>query len=600
MPADFADRTDFGNSERGLIARLEPGVVKNAEGDVVWDIDAFGSATQGDCPDTVDRSLWRQSQLTAIQGLFEVTGGIYQVRGADLSNMTLVESDHGVIVIDPLVSQECAEAAFALYRRHRGDRAVTAVIYTHSHVDHFGGVLGVVDAGTGVPVIAPEHFMEHSVSENVYAGTAMLRRGFYYSGTPLQVGPDGKVGMGLGAAASTGTIGLIAPTLDVTRTGQEEVIDGVRIVFQMTPGTEAPAEMNFHFPAHRALCLAENATHNLHNLLTLRGAQVRDPRIWSRYIAEAAELFLDGTDVAFASHHWPIWGRDSIDAFLAEQRDLYAYLHDQTLRLMNQGYTGAEIAEMIEAPPGLDAAWHTHGYYGSVSHNVKAIYQRYLGWYDGNPAHLWQHPPQAAAQRYARCMGGAGQLVARAREFLDEGDLRFAAELASHAVFADPSSADARDVLAQALQRLGYGAECATWRNCFLTGADELRNGISPTPFSASGGMARAMTVTQLFDTIAIRIDGPRAAGISLRVLWHFTDSGEHYLMELSNGALIHFPTRRTPEADLDLTLTHPQLLGLLASGSLDGIGASGDPGVLQTIMGLTDEPDRSFPVVTP
>jgi alkyl sulfatase BDS1-like metallo-beta-lactamase superfamily hydrolase len=600
MPADFADRTDFGNSERGLIARLEPGVVKNAEGDVVWDIDAFGSATQGDCPDTVDRSLWRQSQLTAIQGLFEVTGGIYQVRGADLSNMTLVESDHGVIVIDPLVSQECAEAAFALYRRHRGDRAVTAVIYTHSHVDHFGGVLGVVDAGTGVPVIAPEHFMEHSVSENVYAGTAMLRRGFYYSGTPLQVGPDGKVGMGLGAAASTGTIGLIAPTLDVTRTGQEEVIDGVRIVFQMTPGTEAPAEMNFHFPAHRALCLAENATHNLHNLLTLRGAQVRDPRIWSRYIAEAAELFLDGTDVAFASHHWPIWGRDSIDAFLAEQRDLYAYLHDQTLRLMNQGYTGAEIAEMIEAPPGLDAAWHTHGYYGSVSHNVKAIYQRYLGWYDGNPAHLWQHPPQAAAQRYARCMGGAGQLVARAREFLDEGDLRFAAELASHAVFADPSSADARDVLAQALQRLGYGAECATWRNCFLTGADELRNGISPTPFSASGGMARAMTVTQLFDTIAIRIDGPRAAGISLRVLWHFTDSGEHYLMELSNGALIHFPTRRTPEADLDLTLTHPQLLGLLASGSFDGIGASGDPGVLQTIMGLTDEPDRSFPVVTP
>jgi alkyl sulfatase BDS1-like metallo-beta-lactamase superfamily hydrolase len=505
-----------------------------------------------------------------------------------------------VIVIDPLVSQECAAAALALYRAHRGDKAVTAVIYTHSHVDHFGGVLGVVDAGTAVPIIAPEHFMEHSVSENVYAGAAMLRRGFYYSGGPLAVGPEGRVGMGLGAAASTGSIGLIAPTLDITRTGQEEVVDGVRIVFQMTPHTEAPAEMTFHFPAQRALCLAENATHNLHNLLTLRGAEVRDARIWSRYLGEAMELFLDGTDVAFASHHWPTWGRDNIARFLSEQRDLYAYLHDQTLRLMNQGYTGAEIAEVIEVPPGLEAAWHAHGYYGSVSHNLKAIYQRYLGWYDGNPAHLWQHPPQAAAQRYARLAGGLGQLATRAREFLNEGDLRFAAELASHAVFADPDSADARDVLAQALQRLGYGAECATWRNCFLTGASELRRGIIPTPFSAAAGMARAMTVTQLFDTIAIRIDGPRAAGTALSVLWHFTDTGEHYRMELSNGVLIHYPTRHTQDAGLALALTHPQLLRLLASGSLQGIDTDGDPGVLKTLLSLTDEPDPSFPIVTP
>ena len=370
-------------------------------------------------------------------------------------------------------------------------------------------------------------------------------------------------------------------------------------MFQLTPHTEAPAEMNFHFPAQRALCLAENATHNLHNLLTLRGAEVRDPRIWSRYLAEAIELFGDDTDVAFASHHWPTWGHDNIERFLTEQRDLYAYLHDQTLRLLNQGCTGAEIAEIIEVPPNLDAAWHTHGYYGSVSHNVKAVYQRYLGWYDGNPAHLWQHPPQAAAERYARLAGGVDQLIARAREFLDEGDLRFAAELASHAVFADPGSADAKDVLGHALQRLGYGSECATWRNCFLMGAKELRDGIKPTALAASG-MARALTVTQLFDTIAIRIDGPRAAGTARSVLWHFTDSGERYLMELSNGALIHFPTRHAPAADLTLTLTHPQLLGLLTSGSLDGIGASGDRGVLQTIMSFTDEPDPSFPVVTP
>jgi alkyl sulfatase BDS1-like metallo-beta-lactamase superfamily hydrolase len=387
---------------------------------------------------------------------------------------------------------------------------------------------------------------------------------------------------------------------NITRTGQEEVIDGVRIVFQLTPGTESPAEMNFFFPAQRALCMAENATHNLHNLLTLRGAQVRDPRIWSRYLNEAIELFLDHTDVAFASHHWPIWGRDEIGRFLAEQRDLYGYLHDQTLRLLNQGLTGSEIAEVMDVPPGLDAVWHTHGYYGSVSHNVKAIYQRYLGWYDGNPAHLWQHPPEAAAQRYARLAGGADQLAARAREFLDEGDLRFAAELASHAVFAAPGSAEARDVLAAALTRLGHGSECATWRNCFLKGATELRDGIPPTPFSASAGMARAMSITQLFDTIAIRIDGPRAAATSLSVLWHFTDSDERYLMQLSNGLLVHHPTSRTPHADLTVRLTRAQLIGLLLSGSLDGVETAGDAGVLKTLMGLTDEADPDFAVVTP
>ena len=600
MPADLTDRTDFDNANRGLIARLEPGVIKNAEGRVVWDIDAYGAATQGECPPTVDPSLWRQAKLTAIQGLFEVTGGVYQVRGADLSNMTLVEADNGVIVIDPLVSQECAQAAIGLYREHRGDRPVVAVIYTHAHVDHFGGVLGVVDADTGVPVIAPEHFMEHAVSENVYAGAAMLRRGTYYSGEGVPLGAEGNLTMGLGAKASSGTVGLIAPTLDITRTGQEEVIDGVRIVFQLTPGTESPAEMNFFFPAQRALCMAENATRNLHNLLTLRGAQVRDARIWSRYLNEAIELFLDHADVAFASHHWPIWGRDEISRFLAEQRDLYGYLHDQTLRLLNQGLTGSEIAEVIEVPAALDAVWHTHGYYGSVSHNVKAIYQRYLGWYDGNPAHLWQHPPEAAAQRYARLAGGADQLATRAREFLDEGDLRFAAELASHAVFADPGSAEARDVLAAALTRLGHGSECATWRNCFLKGATELRDGIPPTPFSASAGMARAMSITQLFDTIAIRIDGPRAAGISLSVLWHFTDSDERYLMQLSNGLLVHHPTSRTPHADLTVRLTRAQLIGLLLSGSLDGVETAGDAGVLKTLMGLTDEPDPDFAVVTP
>jgi alkyl sulfatase BDS1-like metallo-beta-lactamase superfamily hydrolase len=467
---------DFDDARRGLIGSLEPGVVKNADGRVIWDNDAFGFLA-GECPDTANPSLWRQSQLCAIQGLFEVTDGIYQVRGLDLSNMTLVEGDRGVIVIDPLISAETAAAALELYRRHRGERPVTAVIYTHSHVDHFGGVKGITDGD--VPILAPEGFLEHAVSENVYAGPAMLRRGAYHAGFSLPADPRGLIGTGLGQTGSTGTITLIAPTVDITRTGQEETLDGVRIVFQVTPGTEAPSEMNFYFPGRRALCMAENATHNLHNILTLRGAVVRDARIWARYLNEAITMFGDQSDVSFASHHWPTWGSENVVEYLSQQRDLYAYLHDQTLRLMNQGYTGTEIAELIELPPELERAWHAHGYYGSVNHNVKAIYQRYLGWFDGNPAHLWQHPPQENAKRYVECLGGTGAVVAKAREYADNGDLRFAAELLNHAVFASPGDTAAKDLLAQVYERLGFGAECGTWRNFYLTGAQELRHGVS-------------------------------------------------------------------------------------------------------------------------
>nr|BFE72353.1 alkyl sulfatase dimerization domain-containing protein [Actinoplanes digitatis] len=513
--------------------------------------------------------------------------------------MTIVEGDTGVIVIDPLVSAEVSAAGLALYREHRGDRPVRAVIYTHSHIDHFGGVLGVVDAGTGVPIVAPAGFLQHAVSENVYAGTAMLRRGMYHTGMALPVSATGTLGVGLGPGTSTGTVGLLAPTLDITHTGQEETLDGVRIVFQMTPGTEAPSEMNFHFPQRRALCLSENVTHNLHNVLTLRGAEVRDARGWSRYINEAIELFDDDTDVAFASHHWPTWGRDDIVALLREQRDLYAFLHDQTLRLMNQGHIGSEIAEMIEMPPALDAAWHTHGYYGSVSHNVKAIYQRYLGWYDGNPAHLWQHPPEAAAARYVQVIGGVDATVARAREFADSGDLRFAAELAGHAVFADPEHAGAKALLAEVFTRLGHGSECGTWRNNYLTAAQELGGRLALADVSAAG-MAAALTVTQLFDSLAIRIDGKRAWDTSASIRWHFSDTGDTYRMELSNGVLTHHPTGRTKDADLVVTLSRPQLLSLLGGAGTDGIRFDGDPKVFAMIASLTDQPDPGFAIVTP
>ena len=597
----YEDKTDFENAERGFIGGLTPGVVRDEQGRVVWDIDAF-SFLEGERPDSVHPSLWRQSQLCAKQGLYEVAEGIYQVRALDLSNMTLIEGERGVIVIDPLISSETAAAALALYREHRGERPVTGLLYTHSHLDHFGGALGVTDPEKDdVPILAPEGFLEHSVVENVYAGPAMLRRGMYYSGANLGTGHTGVVSMGLGPTVSVGTPGLVPPTVDISRTGQEEVVDGVRFVFQMTPGTEAPSEMNFLLPDHRALCMAENATHNMHNILTLRGAVVRDARVWSRYLNEAIQLFTDRADVLFASHHWPTWGREKIVGFLSEQRDLYAYMHDQTLRLLNQGLTGPEIAEEMRLPEGLETAWNTRGYYGSLSHNVKAIYQRYLGWYDGNPSSLWEHPPTESAKRYVETIGGIDTVLSKARAYADDGDLRFAAQLLRHAVFAEPSNADAKELLASVYQRLGEGAENATWRNCYLTGASELRDGVVTTELGSSN-LAAMLTVTQLFDTISIRVNGPKAAKASLVIDWTFTDLGESYRSQLSNGAFVHWPTEESGGggADLTFTLTKPQLLCLIANGSADGLDHSGDPGVLGRLLSVLDDPDPNFAIVTP
>ncbi|MFI6578406.1 alkyl/aryl-sulfatase [Nocardiopsis sp. NPDC050513] len=601
----FADTADFDDARRGFLAPV-PRTVTDARGRTVWDLGRYDFLAEADdaAPGTVHPHLWRQGRLTAISGLFEVTGGVHQVRGMDLSNMTLIEGRDGVIVVDPLMSSEVAAAGLALYREHVADRPVSAVIHTHTHVDHFGGVLGVVDPGDvasgGVAIVAPEHFMEHAVSENVLAGPAMVRRGRYFAADAVEPGPAGRVGVGLGLDFSSGQVGLLAPTLDVTRTGQEEVLDGVRFVFHMTPGTEAPAEMNFHLPGSRALCMAENACHTLHNLGTLRGAQVRDARRWSRYLNEAIELFADRSDVVFSSHHWPTWGAEDIRDFLSQQRDVYAYLHDQTVRLMNLGWTGSEIAEDLPMPPGLERAWHARGYYGSVSHDVKAIYQRYMGWFDGNPAHLWQHPPQAQGRLYARAMGGVDALVERAREFSDEGELRFAAELASHAVFADPDREDARELLADVLTRLGHGAECATWRNFYLSGAGELRNGVAPRRIPPAEGIVRALDVTQILDSVAVRINGPRAWEEELCVDLRMADTGERYRAQLSNGALIHHPDPKGGGADLTLTLTRTQLLSVLREGDLEGVEHRGDLGALQRLAALVDGTDPDFPIVTP
>lgn len=601
----FHDKTDFENADRGFVAALEPAVVKGEDGRVVWDNDAY-AFLDGDCPDTAHPSLWRQAQLCSRQGLYEVAEGIYQVRGLDLSNMTLVEGDTGVIVIDPLISAETAAAALALYRRERGDRPVTGMIYTHSHGDHFGGARGVLPEGHApVPILAPAGFLEHAVSENVYAGNAMTRRAVFMYGDRLAKAADGQIGAGLGMTTSTGTITLIPPTVDITRTGQEETVDGVRIVFQMTPGTEAPAEMNFLFPDRRALCLAENATHNMHNILTLRGAVVRDSRIWSRYLDEAIELFGDALDVAFASHHWPTWGSDNVVSFLTTQRDLYAYMHDQTLRLLNAGLTGPEIAEEIQLPPALENSWHVRGYYGSLSHNVKAIYQRYMGWFDGNPAHLWAQPPVEESKRYVECMGGGDAVVAKARTYADRGDLRFAATLLNHVVFADESHSRARADLAAVYRKLGHGSENGTWRNFYLMGAMELDEGPSAALLDAANPeMAMALTVEQLVDSIAVRVDGPRAWDKSLVIDLDVTDEGTRHRLTLHNGALTQRAAKDAsparPPADLTLTLTKPQLLGVLAGRGLDGVGTEGDPKALATLFSLLAEVDTAFPIVTP
>ncbi|MGH4027570.1 alkyl/aryl-sulfatase [Actinomycetota bacterium Odt1-20B] len=604
------DGTDFTNADKGFIAALTPGVVKGAKGNVVWDADAYGFL-KGPSPDTVNASLWRQSKLVAKQGLYKVADRVYQVRGLDLSNMTIVEGDTGIIVIDPLISAETAAAALKLYRDHVGNKhrrtKVTGLIYTHPHVDHFGGCRGVLPDGPGdgadaVPVLAPEGFMEHAVSENVYAGTAMQRRSGYMYGAQIPKSAAGQVGCGLGQTVSLGTIGLIPPTLSVSKTGQRETIDGVAMEFQLTPGTEAPAEMNFLFPDLRALCLAENATHTMHNLITLRGAQVRDARQWSHYLNEAVTLFEGRMDVAFAGHHWPTWGSDQIVELLESQRDLYAYLHDQTLRLINVGRTSREIAEELKLPPALDKAWANRGYYGSLSHNVKGIYQRYMGWFDANPAHLWEHPPVAEAKRYVKALGGRSATVAKARQFVREGDLRFAATLLNHVVFAHPEYRRAKGELAKVYTRLGQGAENAVWRNFYLTGAQELVHGVEGAATSVTGAdMMLALSVDQLIDSVAIRIDGPKAWDVDVRMDWSLPELGKVWHLTLRNGVLTYrSDAKADPGAGVTLTMTKPQLLSMLAGKGLGDIEVEGDVSLLGKLLAVVDKPDPDFAIVTP
>ena len=609
----FDDTRDFEDARRGFLGSLSEVEIKNDQGRVVWSLRDYAFLADEHAPPTVNPSLWRLARLNLNHGLFQVTDRIYQIRGFDISNMTVIEGDRGLIVIDPLISTEVARASLELYTQHRGRRPVSAVIYSHSHTDHYGGVRGVVDerdvSAGRVEVWAPDRFMEEIVAETVLAGTAMVRRAQFQFGPTLPRGPRGQVDAGLGKATSRGTVTLIPPTRIVREPFETHRIDGVEIVFQLTPETEAPAEMHMFYPAFRALNLAENATHNLHNVYPIRGAQARDANAWAKYLNEARDRFGRDADVAFAQHHWPVWGNARVLEFLGKQRDLYKYLHDQTVRLMNHGYKAAEIAERLALPKSLASAWHVRGYYGTLSHNAKSVYQRYIGWYDANPANLNPLPPVERGRKYVEYMGGAEAVIRRAREDFARGEYRFVAEAMSHVVFADPANADARRLGADALEQLGYAAESATWRNAYLLGTLELRQGVPSTVARApvSPDVVQAMSLDLFFDYLGVRLNGERAEGRRLVIDWVFTDLRRRYVLNLENCALTYLADHRSDDADATVTLDRAMLNRLVlremtfADAVERGLARIvGDPAKVAELFGLLDDFTLMFEVVEP
>jgi alkyl sulfatase BDS1-like metallo-beta-lactamase superfamily hydrolase len=608
----FADAQDFDFASRGFIATRDDKQIKTEDGRVAWDLGAYDWVT-GDAPATINPGLWRQAQLNAKHGLFKVADGIYQVRGFDISNITIIEGASGYIVIDPLTSTEVAKAAFDLVRQHVADKPIHAVIYTHSHADHYAGVRGIieqerVDRGD-VKIIAPEGFLEHAVSENVIAGNAMGRRALYQFGIPLPKGPMAQVTSGLGQTISAGTRSFIAPTQSIAKTGDQITIDGVDLVFQLTPGTEAPAEMNIYLPQKRALCLAENANATMHNVLTPRGALVRDAKAWAAYLSEALRLYGDKSDVAFGSHNWPRFGNDIIRHYIKHQRDAYKFLHDQSVRLMNQGLTGPEIAEKLVLPDTLAKEWFNRPFYGSYKFNSKAVYQRYMGWYDGNPANLDPLPPEDAAKKYVQAMGGPRAVMTKARAANRRGEYRWSAEILNHLVFSDPNNLAAKNLLADTFEQLAYQSENGPWRNMYLTGAQELRTKVVERPSGIEGGLEiiRNMPTMLLLDFLAVRLNSDRAAGKIITVDLVFSDRNERHRVTVENSVLTHETEVSAPAAQATLTTTRATFLqiafGLAALPAKVTAGEAqvdGDVAAFGDLFGLFDAFNPNFPIVTP
>ncbi|WFW11108.1 MBL fold metallo-hydrolase [Citrobacter freundii] len=610
----FNDKTDFSNAHKGFIAPLPADLIKGKQGNIVWNPQQYAFIKEGEkAPDTVNPSLWRQSQLINIGGLFEVTEGVYQIRNLDLSNMTIMEGKEGITVVDPLVSAETAKVGMDLYYQHRGKRPVVAVIYTHSHVDHYGGVRGVVDESDvksgKVKVYAPAGFMKEAVSENIMAGNAMSRRASYMYGNLLQPDAKGQVGAGLGTTTSAGTVTLIEPTNYITHTGQKEVIDGLTYDFMMAPGSEAPSEMLWYVEEKGMIEAAEDVTHTLHNTYSLRGAKIRDPLAWSKYINDVIGRWGGKANIIIAQHHWPTWGNENVVTLMKSQRDMYRYINDQTLRMANQGLTRDEIAANFTLPPGLAKSWDSRGYYGSVSHDVKATYVFYLGWFNGNPATLDELPPVEAAKKYVDYMGGPDVIMQKAKADYAQGNYRWVAQVTNNIVFADPNNKEARNLEADALEQMGYQAESGPWRNFYLTGAQELRNGVvkGATPNTASPDTVKAMSPEMFFDYLAVHINGEKAANAKAVFNVDLGNDGGNYKLELENGVLNHSANVQASNADASIVLNRATLNKIiLKEESLKQaeekgeLHVSGNHAKLDEFLGYLDSFDFWFNIVTP
>ncbi|MDE9616763.1 alkyl/aryl-sulfatase [Citrobacter portucalensis] len=610
----FSDKTDFINAHKGFIAPLPSELIKGKQGNVVWNPQQYAFIKEGEkAPDTVNPSLWRQSQLINIGGLFQVTDGVYQIRNLDLSNMTIMEGKEGITVIDPLVSAETAKVGMDLYYKNRGKRPVVAVIYTHSHVDHYGGVRGVIDEADvksgKVKVYAPAGFMKEAVSENIMAGNAMSRRASYMYGNLLKPDAKGQVGAGLGTTTSAGTVTLIEPTNYITHTGQKEVIDGLTYDFMMAPGSEAPSEMLWYVEEKGMIEAAEDVTHTLHNTYSLRGAKIRDPLAWSKYINDVIGRWGGKANIIIAQHHWPTWGNENVVKLMKSQRDMYRYINDQTLRMANKGLTRDEIAANFKLPSGLEKSWASRGYYGSVSHDVKATYVFYLGWFNGNPATLNELPPVDAAKKYVDYMGGADAIMQKAKADYAQGNYRWVAQVTNNIVFADPSNKEARNLEADALEQMGYQAESGPWRNFYLTGAQELRNGVvkGATPNTASPDTVKAMSPEMFFDYLAVHINGEKAANAQAVFNVDLGADGGKYKLELENGVLNHSADAQASNADASITLNRATLNKIiLKEESLKqaeekgDVQISGNHAKLDEFLGYLDSFDFWFNIVTP
>ncbi|MAM94735.1 alkyl sulfatase dimerization domain-containing protein [Parvibaculum sp.] len=607
------DRRDFEFARRGFIATRKDPVIPRDMGDgPALDLSAYDYLEDEGTDETVNPSLVRQAKILTMHGLFKVMDGIYQVRGFCVSTVTFIDAGEGWIVVDPLTSVEAARAAYELVTEHLGEKPVISVIYSHSHADHYAGVGGVTnaeDVAAGkVSVIAPAGFLKEAVSENIIAGPAMLRRARYQFGLTLKHSCCGEATSGLGPRPSMGTPSLIAPTIDITHTGQELTVGNVKIVFQITPGTEAPAEMNFFLPEFRAVFMAENANLCMHNLLPARGALVRDAKAWADYLTESIRLFAGESDVMFAAHGIPRFGTQEIIGFLMNHRDAYKFLHDQTIRLINTGLTATEIAEVLKLPDVLAKQWYNRGYYGTMSHNAKAIYQRYIGWYDANPANLNPLPPEPAAKRYVEAMGGQETVRARAADAAKAGELRWAATLLNHAVFNDSSDRAAREQLADVYTKLGFEAEAGTWRNIYLTGAQELTEGVANlSPVAPNADVLSAMTTPMLLDIAAVRVNPAKAEGLNFKVNIRLTDRDEKHLVTVENGVLIHEEDIEDGDAGASVTMTRAELVMTLLAGfpvadflANGGIKAEGDATLYETLAGMIEAPAPNFNIVEP